>query len=308
MARLAAAIPGVLHASALLAGVGIALAAGLVPAVVREQLPQQVGLATGLWTAAMMTGAALGGALTVPLAAALGSWQAALAAWALPAALAVTVWWLVEESHHQHDADRATTQTQRPVRVRDLPWRVRPAWSLTGYLLLNSVVFYTALAWLAPMHVDQGSSSEAAGLLLGAFTVSQIAGALVLPGLAERLPARRALFATIVSVTGIALVLIAVAPTAVPVLATSVFGLMLGGGFAMGLALLSEWAADPSASARLTAMAYSVTYVVAAFGPLVAGALLDLSGSWTLVFALLAVVCALQLLTVAGLRRGVRIG
>jgi CP family cyanate transporter-like MFS transporter len=33
--RLAALVPGVLHLSALLAGVGIALAAGLVPAVVR---------------------------------------------------------------------------------------------------------------------------------------------------------------------------------------------------------------------------------------------------------------------------------
>jgi CP family cyanate transporter-like MFS transporter len=82
---------------------------------------------------------------------------------------------------------------------------------------------------------------------------------------------------------------------------------MLGGGFAMGLALLSEWAADPSASARLTAMAYSVTYVVAAFGPLLAGGLLDATGSWTLVFGLLAAVCAVQLLTVRPLRRGVLI-
>jgi CP family cyanate transporter-like MFS transporter len=307
LVRLGGAIPGVLHASALLAGIGIALAAGLVPAVVREQLPQQVGLATGLWTAAMMTGAALGGALTVPLATALDSWQAALAFWAIPAALAATVWWLVEESHHQHDSDRATTLAQPPVRVSDLPWRVRPAWALSGYLLLNSVVFYTALAWLAPMHVDQGSSTEAAGLLLGAFTVAQIAGALVLPGLAERLPARRAVFAVVVSMTGVALVAIAVAPSSAPLLATSVFGLMLGGGFAMGLALLSEWAADPSASARLTAMAYSVTYVVAAFGPLLAGGLLDATGSWTLVFGLLAAVCAVQLLTVRPLRRGVLI-
>lgn len=305
--RLGGDIPGVLHVSSLVAGIGIALAAGLVPAVVREQLPTQVGVATGLWTAAMMTGAALGGALTVPLAAALGSWQAALAAWALPAALALVVWWLVEESDGQRDADRSATLARPPVRVRDLPWRSRPSWALTLYLLLNSVVFYTALAWLAPMHVDNGASAESAGFLLGAFTVAQIAGALLLPPLVERFPGRRLVFAGVVATTGLALMAIAVAPTAAPVLAASVFGLALGGGFAMGLALLSEWGADPSASARLTAMAYSVTYVVAAFGPLLAGVILDATGSWTWVFALLVVVCVLQLATVPPLRRGVRI-
>jgi len=306
--RLGGEIPGVLHASSLVAGIGIALAAGLVPAVVREQLPTQVGVATGLWTAAMMTGAALGGALTVPLASALGSWQAALAAWALPAALALVVWWLVEEADGRRDADRSSTLARPPVRVRDLPWRSRPSWSLTLYLLLNSVVFYTALAWLAPMHVDNGSSAEGAGFLLGAFTVAQIAGALLLPPLAERFRGRRVVFAVVVSVTGVTLLAIAFAPTTAPVLAASVFGLTLGGGFAMGLALLSEWGTDPSASARLTAMAYSVTYAVAAFGPLLAGVILDATGSWAWVFGLLVVVCALQLATVVPLRRGVRIG
>ncbi|MDQ5973503.1 MAG: transporter, family, cyanate transporter, partial [Actinomycetota bacterium] len=95
-ARLASETPGVLPLTAFLAGVGIALAAGLVPGVVREQLPDSVGAATGLWTATMMIGAALGGALMVPLAAALGSWPAALAVWAVPAALALVVWLLVE--------------------------------------------------------------------------------------------------------------------------------------------------------------------------------------------------------------------
>ena len=81
-----------------------------------------------------------------------------------------------------------------------------------------------------------------------------------------------------------------------------------GAGVAMGLALLSEWAVDPSASARLTAMAFSVTYMTAALGPIIAGGLLDLFDSWQLTFSLLAVVALLQLATVPALRRGVRIG
>ena len=49
--RLVGGAPGVLPTSALLAGIGIALGAGLVPGIIREQVPDSVGMATGLWTA-----------------------------------------------------------------------------------------------------------------------------------------------------------------------------------------------------------------------------------------------------------------
>jgi cyanate permease len=44
-------------------------------------------------------------------------------------------------------------------------------------------------------------------------------------------------------------------------------GFTLSGSFAMALGLLSEYSVDAAASARLTAMAFFVTYTVAAFGP-----------------------------------------
>lgn len=75
----------------------------------------------------------------------------------------------------------------------------------------------------------------------------------------------------------------------------------------MGLALLSEFAADAQASARLTAMAFSVTYLVGAMGPLIAGALFDSFGSWQVVFGLMALAGAMQFATVPALRRGTRI-
>jgi CP family cyanate transporter-like MFS transporter len=84
-------------------------------------------------------------------------------------------------------------------------------------------------------------------------------------------------------------------------------GAMLGAGFAMGLALLSEYAVDAAASARLTAMAFSITYLCAAMGPLIAGALLDRFDSWPLIFTLLAVVSLAQFATIPALRRGVHI-
>lgn len=302
VARLAALLPGVLYASVLLAGVGIALAAGLVPGIVREQLPTSLGAATGLWTAAMMTGAALAAALTAPLAEATGSWQAALALWALPAALALVVWWQVEGGQ----AERPRTD-QAPVRVRDLPWRDRNAWALTAYLTMNSIVFYTSLAWLAPSFVDRGLSKGQAGLLFGLFTALQIVGALVLPWVTDRVPARRTVYATSLVIVAGSLLLLGLSPGPETAVVVSVFGVTIGAGFAMGLVLLSEWARDAQGSARLTAMAFTVTYLTGSFGPLVAGALLDAYGSWSLIYGLLAGVCVVQLAAVPFMRRGVRV-
>lgn len=300
--RLASTVPGVLPVSVFLAGVGIALAGGLVPKVVREQLPTNVGAATGLWTAAMMTGAAIGGALTVPVAEATGSWTLALAVWAVPAALALVVWWVVEGGREGHTRDPAAT-----VRIRELPWRDSRAWSLTGYLTMNSIVFYTALAWLAPSYVDRGWSQADAGLLLGVFTASQIVAALLMPWLAERTPARRLLYAVTVAAVLVTVLTVGWIPSTLTVVMVVLFGAALGGGFAMGLALLSEYAADGNASTRLTAMAFSVTYLTASLGPLIAGALLDAYASWGAVFAMLALACLVQLAMIPALRRGVRI-
>jgi CP family cyanate transporter-like MFS transporter len=300
--RLAATVPGVLTVSVFLAGVGIALAAGLVPKVVREQLPHNVGAATGLWTAAMMTGAALGGALTVPIAEATGSWTLALAIWAVPAAVALVVWWVVERDGEPHLRDPAGA-----VRVRELPWRDGRAWSLTLYLTLNSIVFYTALAWLAPSYVDRGWSQADAGFLFGVFTASQIVAALVMPWLAERTPGRRLLYAACLATVLVAILAVGWVPSTLTVLVVAVFGAALGAGFAMGLALLSEYASDGNASTRLTAMAFSVTYLAASLGPLAAGALLDAFDSWGAVYAMLALACVVQFATIPALRRAVRI-
>ena len=301
-ARLFAEVPGVLHLSVLLAGVGIAIAGGLVPSIVREQLPDAVGAATGLWTATMLLGAAMGGSLTVPLADWFGSWQKALAFWAIPAALGLLVWWRVEAAHHpaQH--------VDRPlVGVRELPWRNRTAWALTIYLAMNSVVFYTSLAWLAPSFVERGWSRTGAGWLLGVFTVSEVGFALVMPHMAERSRARRTIYAMTIGFVVLPILAVAWIPNTWTWAVIFIFGAALGGGFAMGLALLAEYGATPAASARLTAMAFFVTYVTAALGPIIAGAILDAVDSWPTIYTLLAAAAAVQLATVPALGRGIRI-
>ena len=300
--RLAGGAPGVLASSALLAGIGIALAAGLVPGIIREEVPDSLGMATGLWTASMFTGATVGAALTVPIAELTGSWTIALAVWAIPAALAWLLWTIVEKPYLPSHGPR---NEQGSVSLRALPWRDANAWALTAYLTLNSVVFYSAIAWLAPSYDDRGWTPIEGGVLFGLFSVAQIVAALLLPPIAQRISARRTLFASTVVVSTAALLLIGVAPNALPIVVLMAFGLSHSGGFTIALAMLSEYSRDAASSARLTAMAFSVTFLVAALGPLLTGVVLQWSGSWAVVYVLLAIVCAGQLPPIMRLRRGI---
>lgn len=298
--RLAADLPGVLFVTAFLGGLGIALASGLVPAIVRAELPQATGHATGLWTASMFTGAALAAALSVPIALATGSWQWGLAAWAVPAVMALALWTVVESPYRRRDTDRASGA----IDIRALPWRNPLAWALTAYLAINSIVFYTALAWIAPSLDERGWTTEEGGLLLGLFTASQVAAALLMPGLTQRLPGRRAVWAATVIVTAACLVSLAYTPGFLTTVVLFAFGFANAGGFTIGLAMLAEFAPDAQSSARLTAMAFAVTYLLAAIGPVLAGVLLDAAGSWTLLYVALAVIALAQLPVLMPLRTG----
>lgn len=298
--RLAAGVPIVLFITAFLGGLGIALASGLVPAIVREDLPRSTGAATGLWTASMFTGAALAAALTVPIAMATESWQWGLAIWALPAIAAFLLWTFVESPYRRHASDR----TVGAIALRALPWRQPLAWALTAYLAINSLVFYTALAWIAPSLDERGWTSEEGGLLFGLFTASQIVAALLMPWLAQRLPGRRLVWAATVVVTTLCLLSLAYTPGFLTFLVLFFFGFTNAGGFTIGLSMLSEFSPDAPSAARLTAMAFSITYLLAAIGPTIAGALLDAAGSWTLVYVVLAIVALAQIPVLLPLRKG----
>ena len=299
LARIFAGVPAVLPVTALLAGAAIAGVSGLVPGVVREQLAGAMGRATSGWSAALLLGATVGGALTAPLAEALGSWQLALASWALLAVAALVVWQVVP-----HPA-AARASGAGFVRLSALPWRSRPAWALTAFLGLNSVVFYSAIAWLGPSFAARGWGQIAGGWLFGLFTFGQVLAALVMPVIADRLRARRLVYLLSVLVTTVGLVIIGSAPDLLPALVLLACGFGLGASFSMGLVLLSEYARDADASARLTAMAFFVCYLVAALGPFLTGWVLDVTGDWSALFWLLALVCVAQAATVIPLRRGV---
>lgn len=109
----------------------------------------------------MMLGAAVSPAMAVPARDALGSWQASLGAWALPAVVAAVAWVPVARRVNE----REPAGESRPGR---LPWRSRPAWLLAAFMSAQSALAYAYLGWLAPAYESRGWSAATTGALLGA--------------------------------------------------------------------------------------------------------------------------------------------
>jgi CP family cyanate transporter-like MFS transporter len=111
-------------------------------------------------------------------------------------------------------------------------------------------------------------------------------------------------WAATVVVTSLCLLSLAYTPGFLTVLVLFFFGFTNAGGFTIGISMLSEFSPDAPSAARLTAMAFAITYLLAAIGPTIAGALLDAAGSWTLVYVVLAIVALAQIPVLLPLRKG----
>jgi len=297
--RLGGEATSVLFAGTLVAGVGIAVCGVTLPSIIKDRFPDRPGAATAAYSVPMMLGAAVAPAMAVPLVHALGTWEASLASWAVPALLAAALWApLARRSIRRRTAVRTTSGR--------LPWGSRSAWLLAGFLSVQSILAYAYLAWLAPAYESRGWSTATTGALLGVLHLAQLATALALPALADLSRDRRPALIGSVSCTVVGASVLFAAPDLAPWPATIVLGLGLGGGFSLALVLLSDLAASPAAAGRLAAMTFLVCYSAASVAPVVVGALHDATGGYALPFGLLALLACVELAMATRLRPSLR--
>jgi CP family cyanate transporter-like MFS transporter len=298
LARLAGDVLPVLLLSTLAVGIGIALAGTVLPGIVKEFFAGRSGTMTGVYLLAMMVGAATASALAVPVADALGSWQQSLAVWGLLAAAGLAVWLPVVRRVN----DRGEPDPDE--RRAPLPYRSTTTWLLAGYLALQSFTFYSQIAWIPSAYEAHGWTARDAGLLLSLWSIAQLVTGVTGPALADRVHDRRPLIAVAVGCTVVGLAGIALVPEAAPVPWILLLAFGQGGGFALGLVKLVDYAPTPAASARLSALVFLVSYSTASLGPFLFGAVHDATGGYRAPFLGLLAVAAVQLTLVPRLRPG----
>ncbi|MGH3629945.1 MAG: MFS transporter, partial [Sciscionella sp.] len=282
----------VLLAGTFVACIGIAIGNVLVPVVVKESFPKRLGLMTGVYTAALQGGGAIGSSLTPSLDSWLGGWRAALAAWFVLALLALLCWMLALRLPGKRERGAVAEPVVEGPR-RSFA-RSALAWQIAVFFGTQSFVAYVVMGWLPAILMDAGLDRQDAGLLLGLAAVLAVPISLVVAPLAAR-QRRQSGWLAATTLCGAAGVLgLLLAPAAAPVLWSALLGIGLGV-FSLALTLLSLRTEHPADTARLSAMAQGIGYVIASFGPLLVGLLHTATGSWSAPLIMVLGVMVVQL-------------
>lgn len=289
VSRIGAQHAWLLLASACCAGVGIAMVQALLPGFVKAHFATRIGGAMGVYSTSIMGGAVLA-SVVAPFAAARWGWLAALAGWALPAAVAALAWPLASRGGNTLAAGPASATHARPSRSPR-------AWRLALFFGIATGAYTLVLAWLPPYYMRLGWSPTAAGSLLGGVTLAEVVAGLTISATIDRLPDRRpALHAAIASLFVGLLVMLA-APEALALPAALLMGAGIGALFPLSLIVTVDHAATPADAASLTGVVQGIGYLIAGLFPFAAGIvrqhLADLTPAWVAMACLCVALFAL---------------
>ncbi|MEU8415243.1 MULTISPECIES: CynX/NimT family MFS transporter [Amycolatopsis] len=281
--------PYVVLGGTLVATAGIALANVLIPVVIKDSFPARVGMMTGVYTAALQGGGALGSALTPPLENAFGGWRQGLGAWSVLAVLALLVWILAARGAGRAPVAEAGKQGSGRSLLRS-----PLAWMVTLFFGTQAFLAYVVMGWLPEVMIDAGVSKGDSGLLLGLISLIAVPISLVVAPMAARHKSQSPWIVGLGVPGFVGMVGMMVAPAASPLLWCLLIGLGMSV-FSLALTVIALRARTGEDTARLSGMAQGIGYLMAAVGPFLFGLLHDLTHGWTVPWIMMLVVFAAQM-------------
>lgn len=278
-------LPGLWVGTAL-ATASIAVGNVLVPVVVRNDYPNHMALATGIYSATMGFAAGSASALSAPGAERFG-WQTSLLLWSIPAVV-VAILWLPRVLH--------STAAAVPERGSAGPsvWSSASAWWLTIYMGVQSAAFYFMITWLPTYLVAEGTTSEEAGMTLFWYQIAGITAGVFTPLLFRGRQTQT--LATVVATLPIIVGMLGlIVDPQRHVLWSVVLGVGSGLSLVVSLSLISLRGTGAQHTARLSGMVQSAGYLIAALAPLIAGTIAQVTGSLRTAFMMMVGVALVQL-------------
>ena len=290
-------VPGFIWVGTALIGLAIAFLNVLVPSLVKRDFPSKVSKLTGSYTATQAAFAAMGAAVVVPVAqTSPAGWRLALGIWVGLAliAMAVLLPWLRRHSS-------GTMNAATPDVSHQSPWTSALGWQVTIFMGLQSIAVYVLMAWLPTIEQSRGVPATTAGIHLSVFLLVSVFASLVAGGILHRGSDQRLVSFASGAVMVVTFLGLALAPDLI-LLWVLLGAIGCGSLIVIALSLFSLRTVNYPQAASLSGMAQSVGYGLAAVGPVMFGALRDLSGDWTL--PLLVTAGIMAVLAVTGVLAG----
>ena len=281
-------------------GAAIAVANVVLPELVKRDFPTEVPMVTGLYSTVLGATAALASGLALPIAE-FGGWRLGIGIWGLFSVVAALVWPLRMRRSPGREPEVAPSSAPVGGARGGLVWRSAVAWQVSLIMATQGLTYFTLVTWLPTIEVGLGVDPVTAGWHLFLYQIVGIAAGLAVTPLMRGRRDHRAVGVGISLLLIVAILGLLIAPGLL-VLWIVVAGLSGGSSLVLALALVGERSPSATDAGRLSGMAQSVGYLLAAAGPFGAGLLFAATGSWT--YPLLAVIAVAGVQLVLSLLAG----
>ena len=301
--------------------IGLAISASnvLMPSLIKKEFPNQVGVMTGLYSVSMSIFAALASGISIPLAVNSGlGWAGALKIWAVLSFISIIIWIPQLRKNSKMAVDNMAADTLEEVNKTnniDEPtmkevsiWKSSLAWQVTIYMGLQSMILSCIVTWLPSILIQQGMTSSQAGWMLSIMQLALIPTIFFCSILAGHTSSQHSL----VMVGSLCIIIGFLGLLLVHGFKSTILWIILlgiGGGFTFSLSMMffNLRTNNANEAARLSGMAQSIGYLLAAFGPMFFGYLHDATNNWTMPLITLIGVSSVCLLSGLGASRNLSV-
>lgn len=267
-----------LFVGTLIMGVGIAIANVLLPSIIKSKFPKTFGKIMSIYSLALVISAAIGAGISVPLALSLHlGWKNTLAIWAIVAVVAIIFWLPHLKGRRRYQNQKTPTGVNIPI------YKYATSWWITLFMGTQSLIFYSVIAWFPSILIEKGFDIHFASNMTLLYQVCSMPVALLAPMLIARVRNKHKHILTSFLCLMYALafgILLFCNSLFAMVLVTLFLAFPMGGMFGIALLFVSTKASIPQKVARLSGMAQSLGYLIAAIGPIFLGFVYDVAKSW----------------------------
>ncbi|PAF43235.1 MFS transporter [Helicobacter sp. 11S02596-1] len=262
----------------LIMGAGIAIANVLLPSVIKAKFPKNFGKIMALYSLILVVSATIGAGTSVPLAVSLHlGWENALSVWAIIAIAAFFLWYPHLKGRRKYQTNKTRSLTSVSV------YKIPTAWWITLFMGTQSLIFYSVVAWFPSILIQKGFSLYFASNMTLFYQLCSLPVAFFAPMLLAKMRNKnRHIFTGILCLMyAFAFIILYFQSNVLMVfLATFLLAFPMGGVFGIALLFISVKASLPQNVARLSGMAQSLGYLIAAIGPIFLGFIYDVFSSW----------------------------
>lgn len=276
-----------LYIGTTLIGIGIAFGNVLAPAIVKTRFPLHIGIMTGLYTVVMNVVGSLSSSV-ISLLTSHFNYAIALGLMSVITLFTIIIWTF----QLKQQPPRATNTVHSQINI----WKSLLAWRVTIFMGAQSLIFYTIINWLPELLTDHGISIQTSGIYVSILQIAIIPLTFITPIITTKMKSQvpLTLLTSILFMIGV-LCLIFVNYKYVW-LGIILIGVASGLAFGLANTLFVVRTESGQTAAKLSGMAQSIGYLLAAIGPFLFGIFHDLTHNWTLSLSVLLVTSLLILL------------